>query len=88
MKNTDTPETEALAGRIDPDTLEHDAYATMTMHAIKLERERNATRKQLHNLVTACNEYEAGASISHPRYTRQLSAARKFLENSRDQEPN
>ncbi len=40
--------------------------------------------RQLRALVASCNEYGGGASISHPRYTRQLSAARKFLENVKE----
>ena len=37
--------------------------------------------RQLRALVTVCDEYGGGASIPHPRYTRQLSTARKLLEN-------
>jgi len=48
MKTTmnDTPETDSLAGKIDPSTLEHDAYATMTIHALRMERQRDEARRE------------------------------------------
>lgn len=45
-------------------------------------RERNEAMKELRDLVEACDEFGGGASISHPRYTRQRAAARSFLENA------
>lgn len=48
---------------------------------IKIRRDELAD-EQLRDLIEACNQYGGGASISHPRYTRQLSAAKKFLENA------
>jgi len=50
--NTDTPETSAIAASIDPSVLEHDAYATMTMHAIKMERQRDEAHKLIRRLGT------------------------------------
>lgn len=44
---SDTSEVSALAAKIDPSVLEHDAYATMTNLAIRLERERDAARRRL-----------------------------------------
>jgi hypothetical protein len=46
---------------------------------------RDEAEKQFRDLYEVCNQFGGGASISHPRITRQLSAARKFLKNSQDQ---
>ena len=74
------PETEAVwdAYQMDSTCDEGDPWGL----AARLERERDAAEKQLRDLVEACNQYGGGASLSHPRYTRQLSAVKKFLHNA------
>ena len=47
----------------------------------EITAKRDEAIKELRKLVTACERHGFAASMSHPRYTRQLSAARKFLEN-------
>jgi len=54
---------------------------------IDLDNKYQEMERQFRDLVTICNEYGGGASISHPRYTRQLSAAKKFLENVKEHAP-
>lgn len=44
---------------------------------------RDEAEKQLRDLYKVCKQFGGGASISHPRITRQLFAAKKFL-NSQD----
>lgn len=52
-----TDETDELAGRIDPSVLEHDAYATMVNHALRLERERNEARYEAESLRKFTKNY-------------------------------
>jgi len=49
------PEVSALAAKIDPSVLEHDAYAAMTNLAISLERRMNEARAVAEELAGRIN---------------------------------
>jgi hypothetical protein len=79
LGSSDTPETDAVAaleGNWDTKALRMGAFAR------KLERKLEATRSQLERLLKVEDTYGNTASMSHPRMTREISVARKFLSEN------
>lgn len=79
MNETDTPETDGEWNRLA--CLDHPEFERRLADFCRhLERERNEAVEVMRQLVTEQDRFGHGASMNHPRLTRAITAARKFLE--------
>jgi len=77
-----TPETNVLADEIYARGIKV-SEIKMLQHARTLERERDEARHAIRQWIDAWDRYGDGASLTHPRLTMALTAARKsLLENA------
>jgi len=76
-----TPETDLHEFEV-LDDCECGIYVVRSTLACKLERERDDARHAIRQWIEAWNRYGDGASLTHPRLTRAMTAARKLISEN------